>query len=174
MFRLLEVITRNLEDGPATVRLPASAPPPLGFRGPVLFDPARCVACGMCAYVCVSDAITGINRESWYEWAYNPGQCTFCARCVERCPGKALCVAPEPAPAYRLVGELAAQRRVPFPMCPDCGLAARPATEELLRVAFESMDALSRERLVLCERCRRRRLQRSMMAAAYDGQEKRP
>jgi formate hydrogenlyase subunit 6 len=161
-------MVRNVEQGPSTVRLPASVPPPAGFRGPVILDPTHCLACGICAYVCVSEAIVGVNEERSYGWRYDPGRCTFCARCVERCPGKALSMVSAPAPAYSRPGELVAQRRVPFPQCPDCGRPTRPVTKELLHVAFENVEELSRERLTLCERCRRRRLQRSMMAAAYD------
>ena len=166
MSSILRVITRNLSRGPVTVRLPGQVPVPPGYRGPVTFDPARCVACGLCAYVCVSDAITGAHGERDYAWAYDAGRCAFCARCVDHCPGKALSMAAAPAPTYTRRGELATQARVAFPPCPDCGAPARPVTEELVRLAFEHPTAETRALLRLCERCRQRRVQRSLAAAA--------
>ncbi len=166
MFRILQVITDNLSRAPATVRLPGSVPTPPGFHGRVLLEPSRCVACGLCAYVCVSDAIVARDHDGGFAWAYEPGRCAFCARCVERCPGRALSMEPTPAPSYVRSGELAVRHQVPFPVCPGCGKAARPATDELLKLAFENVTDETRELVRLCERCRRRRLQRSLAVAA--------
>lgn len=166
MFRILQVITGNLSRAPATVRLPDAVPTPPGFHGRVLLEPARCLACGMCAYVCVSDAIVAGDRDGGFDWAYEPGRCAFCARCVERCPGRALSMDARAAPSYRRPGELAVRHRVAFPACPDCGAPARPATEELLKLAFHHVTPEARELVRLCERCRRRRLQRGMASAA--------
>lgn len=172
MLRILQVIANNLGRGPATVRLPGSVPSPAGFRGRVILDPARCLACGVCAYVCVSDAISGTNEEKGYAWKYEPGRCTFCARCLDHCTGHALSMDPKPAPVYAKPGELDVLHRVPFPVCRQCGAPTRPLTEELLRRAFDQVEEGVRELLSLCERCRRRRLQRNMFAAAAgDGKE---
>jgi len=174
VFRILQVIRDNLAQGPATVRLPGSVPTTSGFRGRVVLDPARCIACGMCAYVCVSDAISGVNEEQAYGWGYDPGRCSFCARCLERCPGHALTMTPEPVPTYARQGELAAHQRVPFPPCAQCSAPVRPATEELLRLAFGHVTEELRELAHLCERCRRKRLQRSLAAGALNPEENEP
>jgi formate hydrogenlyase subunit 6/NADH:ubiquinone oxidoreductase subunit I len=169
---ILRVIAHNVKGGAATVRLPGSVPAPEGFRGRVTIDPPRCLACGMCSYVCVSDAITGSNQARSYVWAYDPGRCTFCARCADRCPGHALSMEPAPAPIYRLRGGLRIERQIAFPACPACGAPHRPVTGDLLRLAFDS--AVPDETILLvklCERCRRRRLQRNMFAAVYEGKE---
>lgn len=163
---ILRVITRNLLRGPATVRFPDRAPVAAGYRGPVTFEPARCLACGLCAYVCVSEAITGTQGATAYGWGYEPARCTFCARCVDHCPGRALSMAAEPAPAYRRLGALAVHDEVPFPPCEECGRPRRPATEELIRLAFDHPAEETRALVRLCERCRRRRLQRGMAALA--------
>ena len=63
MFRILEVIAGNVLHGPGTIRLPGSVPCPPEFRGAVTHDPALCLACGICSYVCVSDAITGAEQD---------------------------------------------------------------------------------------------------------------
>jgi formate hydrogenlyase subunit 6/NADH:ubiquinone oxidoreductase subunit I len=166
VFRILQVIAENLSRAPATVRLPGAVPTPPGFHGRVLFEPSRCFGCGMCAYVCVSDAILARDREGGFAWEYEPGRCAFCARCVERCPGRALSMDGQPAPAYVRPGELAVRHQVPFPKCPDCGATTRPATEELLKLAFDDVTAETRELVRRCEKCRRRRLQRTLAAVA--------
>ena len=165
MLRILRVINDNVARGPATVRLPASVPSPPGYRGRVVLDPARCLACGVCVYVCVTGAITGSEDSTACTWAYEPGRCTFCGRCLERCPGAALTMAAEPLPAYSRLGELGVRHLVPFPVCPDCGIPVRPVTEELIRHAFEQIKEDTRELMRRCERCRRRRFQRSLLAA---------
>jgi ferredoxin len=175
VLRILQVINKNVAGGPVTVRLPASVPAPPGFRGAVVLDPARCLACRMCTYVCVTAAITTSEEAAVYTWAYEPGRCTFCARCLERCPGAALTMAAEPLPPYVRVGELATRHRVPFPACPDCGAPVRPATEELIHRAFEQLKEDTRQLLRRCERCRRRRLQESLLPIACDrGEENMP
>ena len=63
MFRILAVIAGNVLHGPGTVRLPDSVPCPPNFRGAVTHDPALCLACGICSYVCVGDAITAAEQD---------------------------------------------------------------------------------------------------------------
>jgi Fe-S-cluster-containing hydrogenase component 2 len=165
---MLWLIAGNLADGPATVRLPDSVPPPSRYRGRVILDPSRCLACRICAYVCVSDAITGAEEDAAYAWAYEPGRCTFCARCLDRCPGDALVMASEAPPAYFRLGELGVRHLVPFPVCPECGAPVRPVSEELLGRAFEHLTDDIRDLARRCERCRRRRLQRSLTVTAFE------
>lgn len=166
MFRILQVIGGNVVIPPATVRLPEAVPTPDRFRGLVTMDGSRCLACGVCAYVCVSNAITGAEVAGGYAWAYEPGQCAFCARCVDYCPGRALAMEGSAAPAYARPGELRREVRVAFPACPDCGNPRRPATDELLGRAFGQVSAEVRELALRCERCRRRMLQRSLARGA--------
>jgi formate hydrogenlyase subunit 6/NADH:ubiquinone oxidoreductase subunit I len=166
---ILGIMTRNAVRAPETVRLPGSVPVPAGFRGPVRIEAGRCVACGLCAYVCVSDAITGDELPAAYAWGYDPGRCTFCARCVDHCPGRALSMSPEPARAYGRPGELALQERIAFPPCTACGAPTRLATDEVVRRAFGEPSDATHALLRLCERCRRRRLQRGLAEAAGAG-----
>ncbi len=168
MLRILKVIRKNLGQARATVRLPGSVPAPAEFRGPVQINPARCLACGICSYVCVSNAIAGKNEEKDYLWEYNPGRCTFCARCVDHCTGHALTMGSKPARVYSTPGELNVLLLILFPLCSDCGAPTRPLTEELLRLSFEEPDGNTQDLLHLCERCRRRRLQRHMVATAFE------
>lgn len=174
MQQILHIIGANLTKKPATVRLPESVPSPPGYRGQVILDPTHCLACGICGYVCVSDAITGADEGSGYAWAYEPGRCTFCARCLDHCPGRALSMSAEPLSPYARLGELGVWRLVAFPACPDCGASTRPVTDELISRAFDQIKEDTRALVRLCERCRRRRLQRSLFIAAAEGQRKEP
>lgn len=166
MLEILRVIAGNAASAPATVRLPGTVPVPAGFRGRVMLDPHRCVACGTCAYVCVSGAISGADVEGGYGWAYEPGRCAFCARCLDHCIGGALSMEQAAAPAYTHPGELRREVRVPFPACASCGAPTRPATDALLRRAFAHVGPETRELARRCERCRRREVQRGMASAA--------
>ena len=172
MLRILQVIAENLAEGPATIRLPGSVPAPPDYRGLVKLERSRCLACRICAYVCISDAITGTENGSEYSWVYDPGRCTFCARCIDNCPGGALSMDPEPVPAYVHPGELAVRHQVSLPQCPDCGSPARPVTPEFLTRAFEYLNEDMGELIRRCERCRRRHLQRNLFAlVAWEGKD---
>ncbi len=171
MAGILRVIGENLAGGRVTIRLPGRVPAPPGYRGAVVIDPSRCLVCGVCAYVCVSEAISGEAGAAAYLWTYDPGRCTFCGRCVDHCSGAALYMRHEPLPAYMARGELAHHEAVAFPACPECGARSRPVTEILVSRAFDAPTDATRDLLRLCERCRRRRLQRSLSAAAFGSQQ---
>jgi formate hydrogenlyase subunit 6/NADH:ubiquinone oxidoreductase subunit I len=162
MFNILQIIEKNLADGPVTISLPHKEPPPTGFRGLVLLDPELCVGCGLCAYVCVSESVTGASSETEYQWHYEPGRCTFCARCVDRCPASALHMSAEAPPVYSSPGALDTSHTVPFPACKRCGKPKRPTSESLLHSAAGQIDDQTRELYDLCERCRRLHYQTSM------------
>jgi formate hydrogenlyase subunit 6/NADH:ubiquinone oxidoreductase subunit I len=172
VLRILSVIANNFRHEPATVRLPETLPAPEGFRGAVVMDTSRCLACGMCSYVCISDAIQGAQQADGYEWRYKPGRCTFCGRCAERCPGHALTMDPKPVPAYSKSGELDVVHRVAFTKCPECGAPTRPVTEELISRAFAHANDEVRQLVHLCERCRRRRLQSRMKVTPEEEKQK--
>lgn len=167
MLKILKLIAGNLMNDKATVRLPDSVPTPPAFRGAVTMDPTVCIGCGMCAYVCVSNAVTGTDQGSTYAWAYEPGRCTFCARCVDRCPAHALTMDSGQVPCYVHPGDLSAHHLVRFHACAECGEPVRLASDELLKRAFDHVKDETRELVRLCERCRRRRLQRNMMPGVF-------
>jgi formate hydrogenlyase subunit 6 len=172
MLKILKVITGNLTSERATVPLPQSVPTPDLFRGPVQMNTSKCIGCGMCSYVCVSNAIVGENQEKAYAWSYEPGRCTFCGRCFERCPVHAISMDAAPLEPYGHPGERSVQHVVEFGHCPECGEPVRAAHEELLKRAFADLTEETRELVRLCERCRRRHLQRNMMVSAFGEREK--
>ncbi|MEN6311275.1 MAG: 4Fe-4S binding protein [Acidobacteriota bacterium] len=165
-MNIFRVLARNLGLGPMTVRLPAAVPRPEHFRGPVEMYVEKCICCGMCAYVCVSQAVTVEQAADGCAWAYYPARCTFCGKCVQVCPTRALSQRDETVPSYLRPGELDETHRVPYPICPECGRVAQPADEAVLVRAFPQVTDEMRAWLRLCPRCRRKRTMRDFTPAA--------
>jgi formate hydrogenlyase subunit 6/NADH:ubiquinone oxidoreductase subunit I len=105
-MNIFTLLMGNLRSGPVTVRFPERPPTSAGYRGLVEFDETLCEACGLCAFVCPSAAIKSKRRRDAYDWSYDPGQCTFCARCVDVCESHALTMQTVCPPVYSVSGEL--------------------------------------------------------------------
>jgi formate hydrogenlyase subunit 6/NADH:ubiquinone oxidoreductase subunit I len=105
-MNILNLLMENLLGGPVTVRFPDRPPTSAGYRGLVEYDQKLCEACGLCAFVCTSAAIISKRRRDAYDWSYDPGQCTFCARCIEVCEPHALTMQAACPPVYAVSGEL--------------------------------------------------------------------
>lgn len=66
------------------------------FRGMLLYDPEKCIACGLCDRACPSKCINfavqkdaegkNLRKIEWYSIDY--GKCNFCGLCEEACPTK--------------------------------------------------------------------------------------
>jgi ferredoxin len=152
---LIRLLLDNLRQGPVTVRLPEHVPAGAGYRGLVTQE-SGCIGCGICAYVCAPGAVEIRRGLASYDWIYEPGRCTFCARCTLDCPVHALTMSATPPPPYIRRGELRASVTVPYPICRMCGRPALPVSELLLdRVFGGATDAL-RNWTALCADCRRR------------------
>jgi len=76
------------------------------YRGLIHNDASRCVGCGSCAYVCPTAAIEVTRSGDTYKWTYDPGKCTFCARCIDRCRPNTLTMESRLPPLYSIQGEL--------------------------------------------------------------------
>ena len=161
---VFSLLMKNGRLAPTTLRIPHQVPHPKSFRGPVKIQTEKCVACGMCAYVCVSGAIKVADREDHCEWTYSPGQCTFCGRCAESCAGEALSMMGESAPPYSQPEELKEVHRISYPICPECGRPTPPVSESMLRRAYKEITEQIRSRGLLCRRCRLRRSQKDLWA----------
>ncbi|HEX2938124.1 MAG TPA: 4Fe-4S dicluster domain-containing protein [Ruminiclostridium sp.] len=93
MYSFFKIVLRNIIKGPSTIKYPfEDSPAPEKLRGKIKHDPDKCVACGMCEYVCAGGAIRlqetndkqGINFVVWHN------SCTFCGLCEHYCPEKAI------------------------------------------------------------------------------------
>jgi formate hydrogenlyase subunit 6/NADH:ubiquinone oxidoreductase subunit I len=114
-MKILTMLWRNLLSGPRTLLFPARPQVTERFRGLVQFDPALCTGCAVCRFRCTSRAIEFKAGKGEFTWSYNPGQCTFCGRCVEGCADHAfkegrlehaLSQAEDTPPIYFVPGEL--------------------------------------------------------------------
>jgi formate hydrogenlyase subunit 6/NADH:ubiquinone oxidoreductase subunit I len=89
-MNILTMMWKNLRRGYQTLLFPARPRVTPRFRGLVQFDPALCTGCAICRMRCTSRAIEFKAGKGEFTWSYNPGQCTFCGRCVEGCIDHAL------------------------------------------------------------------------------------
>jgi formate hydrogenlyase subunit 6/NADH:ubiquinone oxidoreductase subunit I len=158
-MNIFQVLLENLNLGPQTLRYPERAATAAGFRGLVQNDPAGCVGCATCAYVCPSAAITVSSHGRSYEWAYDPGKCTFCGRCADYCPVDALSLQNERPPIYRARNELVQVLRLDYPSCPACGEPAQPVNPRVLQRAFTELSPEILAWSRLCPRCRQEQRQ---------------
>lgn len=130
-MKILSMLWKNLWGGNRTLHFPARPTVSQRFRGLVLFDPDKCIGCGICKNRCTSRAIEFTPGKGEFTWSYDPGQCTFCGRCVEGCRDGALSQAEDTPPIYTTHGELkqsyTLQRKPPVRK-PAPVAAAQPAS----------------------------------------------
>lgn len=82
---------------------PEVMPPlPKSVRSSMGLDPAKCIACGMCATACPNKVINltsekdeTTKKKVLKSYQMNVGRCIFCGLCTEACPTKALTVTQE-------------------------------------------------------------------------------
>jgi len=163
-MNIFRVLAKNLGLGPITVRFPKEVPHPKDFRGLVKINEDKCICCGMCNYVCVSEAIIVNQLEKSCEWSYYPGRCTFCGKCVQICPTQALSHEPEKAPPYFHSEDLKETHSISYPICPECGRIVPPVNEAVLARAFQKVTDEMLAWLHLCPRCRQKRFGKDLLS----------
>ena len=105
-MNILAMLWSNLRRGAATIRFPERPLVSEGYRGLVCFNPELCTGCAICRFRCTARAITFTSTGKEFTWSYDPGQCTFCGRCVEGCKAHALIQDRACPPVYLNIGEL--------------------------------------------------------------------
>jgi len=105
-MNILTMLWKNLWGGSRTMLFPARPKVTARYRGLVRFDPTLCSGCAVCKMRCTSRAIDFKTGKGEFTWSYEPGQCTFCGRCVEGCKEHALSQDSECPPIYLTIGEL--------------------------------------------------------------------
>jgi formate hydrogenlyase subunit 6/NADH:ubiquinone oxidoreductase subunit I len=99
-MNILTMLWKNLWGGSRTILFPARPKVSENYRGLVRFDPALCSGCAICKMRCTARAIEFKAGKGEFTWSYEPGQCTFCGRCVEGCKEHALSQDSECPPIY--------------------------------------------------------------------------
>jgi len=163
-MKIFQILRNNLLRKPITLRYPKEVPEPKGYRGLVKIDEKKCICCGICAYVCISNAVIVKEQDHSCEWEYYPGRCTFCGKCADTCPGEALSMEAKSATSYSRPEQLNEAHRIPYPICPECGRPTPPVSEAMLMRAFKEITDQIRSRGLLCQRCRKRRSQKDLWA----------
>ncbi len=123
---ILQLLLNQFIQKPGTYVFPEHAPTRTGFRGLVKNDFDTCIGCEICSTICPSEAIKLNQKAALFTWSYDPGACTFCARCVDYCPVKALSMDPVSPPVYELRETLQETVEKSYPKCSECG---RPALQ---------------------------------------------
>ena len=106
-MNIFRLIIDNLRRGRVSFRLPHQHECTSGqYRGLIHNDAERCIGCGMCAYICPSNAIEVKRSGDTYSWSYDPGKCAFCGNCIERCKPNTLTMESKLPPLYDTEGGL--------------------------------------------------------------------
>ena len=99
----MEELLGRASDARVPCRVPASPNASVGWSSSI---PTRCTGCAICKFRCTSRAIDFKGGKGEFTWSYDPGQCTFCGRCVEGCKDHALSQCEDTPPVYTTLGEL--------------------------------------------------------------------
>jgi formate hydrogenlyase subunit 6/NADH:ubiquinone oxidoreductase subunit I len=76
---------------PATRQYPfVKVEVPEGYRGRQIFDPEKCISCGLCARDCPAKAIELVEVSGKRMPRFYLDKCIFCYLCAEGCPREAI------------------------------------------------------------------------------------
>lgn len=94
MAMMLSDVVRSVWRKPVTRKYPfVVRPAPARLRGKLIWNPARCTGCALCAKDCPSDAISLVvndKQSKTFVMRYDVDRCTFCAQCVQNCRFKCI------------------------------------------------------------------------------------
>jgi ferredoxin len=104
-MNILTMLWKNLWGGSRTMLFPARPKVSEGFAVWCASIP-RSAPAAPSALPLHRRAIEFKAGKGEFYWSYDPGQCTFCGRCVEGCKAHALSQDSECPPIYTTIGEL--------------------------------------------------------------------
>ena len=153
---ILDVLFRNSGRASRTHQPTDNIAYPLGFRGILIHQTDQCVGCTTCRYVCSPSAIQFLDSTAdGITWEYISAQCTFCGKCVEYCPTKALGFE-QNSPALTTIMPIILHR-VEYQPCPNCGKLFAPLPVPTIeRLCGGNAPEAMIRLMKLCEKCRNR------------------
>lgn len=84
MGLLKAVMSRALKPFTKSEKMPLA---PEGFRGKIVYEPEKCIGCGLCVRFCPS---TTIKMKPNRKILLNLTECCYCGTCEEVCPTKCI------------------------------------------------------------------------------------
>jgi hydrogenase-4 component H len=155
---ILNILSRNFGRRSRTRKPADRVPYPHHFRGELVHAVELCTACGTCAYVCSPGAIRLEGDDGGVMWRYDAGRCTFCGRCVDYCPTRALSFANHAGPLAATRAEQVTADYVENQHCQRCGAVLIPLPPESLLRLYRSPAGADEAAALhrLCPSCRSR------------------
>jgi ech hydrogenase subunit F len=93
-FKLGKMTLRSLFGKPETVCYPfETKPAPLGLKGAIGIDMAKCILCGICQKNCPAGAIV-VDKQAG-TWSIDRFRCVQCGSCTRVCPKSCLTMEPD-------------------------------------------------------------------------------
>lgn len=151
----------------ATIKYPYGPPAhvPERLRGKLQIDHEKCIACGACAMVCASGALTRIEGDENVGVKIQYSRCIFCGQCQDSCPTEAIKLTTEFALTTTDLDSLVLRNELPAAKCQLCGkpIASRAQLEWALQRVLANIHSSVKQvfqedaakYLNLCIDCRR-------------------
>jgi len=140
-----------LKAGRVTLPYPArSQPVPPKFRGRPIFDAAKCIGCAGCANNCPAHEILVFDVcQEVRILKYLGRRCTYCGRCADVCPEKAITMSLEFETGTDRIGALQQRLDLFMSTCQRCGRCFQePSPLEQLQQKGYRFDDLQNERWI--------------------------
>jgi len=141
-----------LKAGRVTLGYPAEArPAPTNFRGRPIFDPTKCIGCAGCANNCPAGEILIFDVCQEIRVLHYLGRrCTYCGRCADVCPEKAITMSQDFETATDQIGDLQQHLELFMSTCQRCGRCFKePSPLEQLKLKGYRADDLENQRVIL-------------------------
>lgn len=168
MLPFLKIMLRNLIQGPSTDPFPfAPAPTHENFRGCAVYDPQKCILCGICRHVCAPGAIQirvsedgeGMQYLLWHN------SCVFCGMCAHYCPTGALTMSSNWHLTHTGDQKFSncIAEYIPFGECAQCGSKIQPRPQAIV----DKLGKRSPDRFLLCPQCKRESIVKHVAKVHY-------
>ncbi len=145
----------GLKAGRVTLPYPAQPRPVAeNFRGRPIFDAAKCIGCAGCANNCPAREILVLDVcQEIRVMQYLGRRCTYCGRCVDVCPEKAITMSQEYETATNKIGDLEQRLELFMSTCQRCGRCFKESSPlEKLKLKGYRFDDLANERWIFRSR----------------------
>ena len=145
----------GLKAGRVTLPYPAQPRPVAeNFRGRPIFDAAKCIGCAGCTNNCPAREILVLDVcQEIRIMQYLGRRCTYCGRCADVCPEKAITMSHEYETATNKIGDMEQRLELFMSTCQRCGRCFKESSPlEKLKLKGYRFDDLANERWIFRSR----------------------